>query len=101
MGNTKAAGRAAGQAQRDTMIGNLQAGFFDYAAMIAEREPKKAAASLMMLNSALDLIRGGDNASMEFVKALLEDIHTMIEIVEEETKINVQEMKHGKGAVTE
>lgn len=89
MGNTKAADRA---------VGNLSAGFFDYSVTIAGREPKKAAASLMVLNSILDLIRS--DGSTEFAKAVPEDIHTMIGLAEDETRINVQEMGHGREAVT-
>lgn len=85
--DAQAAGRTAEQRQRDNMIIILQAGFFDYAAMIAEREePEKAATSVKMLNGTIDLIRSADSESIEFTKAVLEDIYTMIELAEEEIK---------------
>lgn len=75
--------KAAGQKMHNSILESLQSRFFDYAAIIAERAPGKAAASVKILNSALDLIKGEDSSSIEYTKLLLEDMHTMIASVQE------------------
>ena len=78
---------AAEQRKHDSIIRSLQVKFFDYAAMIAAKgTPKVAAASVKMLNSTLDMIKSTDNRNIEFTKTVLEDIHTMIDLTQEEIK---------------
>lgn len=68
----------------ETLSDALKAGFFDYAAMLADiRKPEEVTASVKVLNDVLELAKGTDT---DFIKDFIDDIRTMIWIAEKETR---------------
>lgn len=65
----------------------LQAGFFDYTAMLSGiRTSEETAASIKVLNAVLGLVESTGSSDIDFVKAVLEDVQTMIWIAERESE---------------
>ena len=64
----------------------LQAGFFDYAAMLSEiRKPEETAAAVRVLKDILMLLESTGNGDIDFMNDVLQDIQSMVGIARRET----------------
>ena len=65
----------------------LKAGFFDYAVTLSQIRTLGETTAVKVLNAVLELIESTGSSDMVFVCAVVEDMRTMIGIVQKEAEL--------------